>query len=132
VFYSDDSCLLDDLTQFVGAALNAGNAAIVVATESHRDSLLLRLEAHGLDIGTAIEQGRYIALDAADALPTFMLGGVPESVRFSTGLGKLISRAAKAVKGKQARVAISGKCAVCCGNKVTQRQRFRSKNSATS
>src|ERR1700751_4133873 len=36
-FYSDDRRLLDDLTQFVGAALKAGNAAIVVATESHQD-----------------------------------------------------------------------------------------------
>ena len=107
-FYFEDTRLLDDLTQFVGAALNAGNAAIIVATESHRDSLLLRLEAQGLDIVASIEQGRYIALDAADALPTFMLGGVPDPVRFSTVLGKLISTAAKAVKGKQARVAIFG------------------------
>jgi KaiC/GvpD/RAD55 family RecA-like ATPase len=107
-FYSEDTGLLDDLTQFVRAALNAGNAAIVVATESNRDSLLLRLQAHGLDIGAAIEKGRYIALDAADVLPTFMLGGVPDPVRFLKVLGKLISTAAKAVKGKQARVAIFG------------------------
>jgi len=77
-FYSEDRFVLDDLTQFIGAALKAGNAAIVVATESHRDSLLPRLQAYGLDIGTAIEQGRYIALDAADALPTFMLRGMPD------------------------------------------------------
>jgi DNA-binding NarL/FixJ family response regulator len=32
-FYSDDAILLDDLTQFVDAALKAGNAAIVVATQ---------------------------------------------------------------------------------------------------
>ena len=56
-FYSDDRFALDDLTQFIGAALKAGNAPIVVATKSHRDSLLPRLQAYGLDIGTAIEQG---------------------------------------------------------------------------
>src|SRR6185369_12095930 len=48
VFYSDDAGLLDDLTRFIGAALEAGNSAVVVATESHRDSLLPRLEAHGV------------------------------------------------------------------------------------
>jgi DNA-binding NarL/FixJ family response regulator len=32
-FYSDDRFVLEDLTQFIGAALKAGNAAIVVATE---------------------------------------------------------------------------------------------------
>ena len=107
-FYSDDAGLLDDLTRFIEAALKAGNAAIVVATESHRDSLLLRLQAHGLDIGAAIEQGRYIALDAADVLPKFMLRDVPDPVRFLHVLGNLISTAAKTVKGKQARVAIFG------------------------
>ena len=72
-FHSDDASLLDDITQFIGTALKAGNAAIVVATESHRNSLLPRLQAYGLDTAAAIEQGRYIALDAADALSTFML-----------------------------------------------------------
>ena len=49
-FYSDDRFVLDDLTQFIGAALKAGNAAIVVATKLHRDSLLPRLQAYELDI----------------------------------------------------------------------------------
>jgi DNA-binding NarL/FixJ family response regulator len=107
-FYSDDASLLDDLTQFIGAALKVGNAAIVVATESHRGSLLPRLQAYGLDLGAAIEQGRYVALDAADALPTFMLNGMPDPVRFMQVLGNLVATAAKAGKGEQARVAIFG------------------------
>jgi DNA-binding NarL/FixJ family response regulator len=107
-FYSDDRFVLDDLTQFIGAALKAGNSAIVVATKSRRDSLLLRLRAYGLDIGAAIEQGKYIALDAADALSTFMLHGMPDPVRFLKVLGNLIATAAEAAKGEQARVAIFG------------------------
>jgi DNA-binding NarL/FixJ family response regulator len=107
-FYSDDPGLLDDLTQFIGAALKAGNAAIVVATESHRDSLLPRLQADGLEVGVAIKQGRYIALDAADALSTFMINGMPDPARFMKVLGDLVATAAKAGKGEQARVAIFG------------------------
>lgn len=107
-FYSDDQRLLEDLTQFVGAALRTGNAAIVVSTESHRDSLLPRLQAYGLDVGAAIEQGRYIALDAADALSTFMINGMPDPPRFMKVLGDLVATAAKAGKGEQARVAIFG------------------------
>ena len=107
-FYSDDRGFLDDLTQFIGAALRAGKAAIVVSTDSHRDSLLPRLQAYGLDLGAAIEQGRYIALDAADALSTFMINGVPDPVRFVKVLGDLVVTAAKAGKGEQARVAIFG------------------------
>ena len=107
-FYSDDRFALDDLTQFIGAALKAGNAPIVVATKSHRDSLLPQLQAYGLDISTAIEQGRYIALDAADTLSTFMLNGMPDVVRFLKLFDDLVVTASKAVKADQARVAIFG------------------------
>jgi DNA-binding NarL/FixJ family response regulator len=107
-FYSDDRFVLDDLTQFIGAALKAGNAAIVVATKLHRDGLLPRLQTYGLDIGTVIEQGRYFALDAADTLSTFMLNGMPDLVRFLKLFGDLVVTASKAAKADEARVAIFG------------------------
>jgi DNA-binding NarL/FixJ family response regulator len=110
-FYSDDASLLEAYTQFIGAALKAGNAVIVVSTESHRDRLLPRLQAHGLDIGGAIEQGRYISLDAADTLSTFMVNDQPDPVRFSKVAGDLIVGAAKAAKGERPRVAACGECA---------------------
>jgi DNA-binding NarL/FixJ family response regulator len=76
-FYSDDLQLLDDVTRFIGVALKAGNAAIVVATESHRNNLLPRLQAFGLNIGTVIQEGRYIAVDAAETLPHSLLMACP-------------------------------------------------------
>jgi hypothetical protein len=109
-FYFDDRQLLDDLTQFVGAALKVGNAAIVVATESHRETLLPRLQAHGIDIGAAVEQGRYVALDAAGALSAFMLNGMLDPVRCLKLLGGLIATAAEAAKEGQSRVAVYGEC----------------------
>jgi KaiC/GvpD/RAD55 family RecA-like ATPase len=102
--------LLNDSTQFIGTALKVGDAAIVVATEAHRDALLLRLKAYGLDIGAAIEQGRYITLDAADTLPAFMVDNLPDSARFLELLGDLIVSAAKAAGGQQTRVAVFGEC----------------------
>jgi len=109
-FYSEDRYFLDDFTQFIAAALKLGNAAIVVATESHRDSLLPRLEAQGLNIGTAIEQGKYIPLDAAETLSALMLNGMPDPVRFLNLIGSLIVTASKAAGREQARVAICGEC----------------------
>jgi len=61
------------LTGFIEAALEAGSPVIVVATESHRMSLLQRLQAKGLNIATAIEQGRYIPLDVAETLSSIMV-----------------------------------------------------------
>jgi len=109
-FYSDDAGLLDRLTGFIGPALSVGNAAIVIATESHRDSLLLRLQTTGLDIGAAIEEGRYIALDAADALAKFMVNGLPDRILFLMLLGNLVAEATEVARGEEARVAIFGEC----------------------
>jgi hypothetical protein len=110
-FYSDDEYFLDSFTRFIGAALKAGKAVIVVATESHRDSLLPRLQAYGLDIGAAIEQGRYVSLDAAETVSTFMVNDLPDTGKFLKVTSDLIAERAKAAKVEPARVAACGECA---------------------
>jgi DNA-binding NarL/FixJ family response regulator len=82
LFYSDDTVLLDGFTRSIAAALKAGNAAIVLATKSHRDSLLNRLKAEGVDADGALQQGTYVPLDAAEALSEVMVDGLPDRVRF--------------------------------------------------
>ncbi|HEV2730384.1 MAG TPA: response regulator [Terriglobales bacterium] len=109
-FYSDDAAFLSAFTGFAGAALRAGNSVIVLATESHRNSLLMRLQKYGVDIGAAIEQGRYISLDAADRLSRFMVDDVPDGVRFLKLAKDLIARAMNAAGGEH-RVAACGECA---------------------
>jgi len=109
-FYTNDRPFLDHLTQFIGSALRLGNAAIVVATESHRANLLPRLQVYGVDIGAAIEQGRYLALDADDALSTFMRDGRPVPALFMRAFGDLITTALKNAKLEHPRVAIFGEC----------------------
>jgi DNA-binding NarL/FixJ family response regulator len=111
VFYSDDRQLLDRLSQFIAVALKAGNSAIVIATESHRDGLVRMLQAYGLEIGAVIEQGRYIALDAADTVSTFVVNGMLDSVRFLESYGNLILKAANAANGEHPRVALFGEAA---------------------
>jgi hypothetical protein len=110
LFYPDDAVSLDACTDFVVAALGAGNVAAVVATASHRDSLFQRLKAKGLDVDAEIEQGRYISLDVAKTLSTFMVNDMPDWARFFEVVGGLVSGAAKAGKGRHARVAMWGEC----------------------
>ena len=107
-FYSDDQSLLDGVATFIGPVLEAGNAAIVVATESHRHSLVSRLQAQGLDIDAAIEQGRYIALDVIRGLSMFMVNDMPDPVRFLEAFRNLIVTTAQAAKGSPLRVAFYG------------------------
>jgi len=114
-FYSDDEILLDSFTQFIVAALKAGNTVILHATASHRDSLRSRLQTYGLDMGAVIEgavieQERYISLDAADMLSTFMVNNLPDPVRFFKVTSDLIAGAVKAAKSEH-RVAACGEIA---------------------
>ena len=108
LFYSDDTVLLDSVTHFIATALRAGNAAIVLATKSHRDSLLQRLKAGGVDIDVALQQGTYIPLDATDTLSAIMVNGLPDPVRFFERIGGFIEAAAKAAKSEQPQVVVFG------------------------
>jgi DNA-binding NarL/FixJ family response regulator len=111
LFYSDDTCLCDQLTQCVKAVLDGGNAAIVVATDRHREKLLPALLARGVDTGIAAKQGRCILLDSVGTLSTFMVNGWPDPARMSEAVGGLFTRAAKALKREHARVFVGGQCA---------------------
>ena len=110
LFYPDDAVFLDSCTRFITAALGAGDVAAVVATESHRDSLFERLKAEGLDVDAEIKHGRYIPLDVAKTLSTFMVNGMPDWERFLEVVGGLVSGAAKSGKGEHSRVAMWGEC----------------------
>lgn len=107
-FYSDDSFLLDTLSRFIGSALGAGDAGIVIATEEHRAELARRLSVRGLDLPLAVDQGRYVALDAAETLSQFMVDGWPDEKRFLDVIGGTISRARTAATKQHGRVALFG------------------------
>ena len=110
-FYSEDRLLLEKVTQFIGAALQAGDAAIVVATELHRDSLLSRLQAQGLDINAAVGEKRYIELDVAEAVSNFMVHEMADPLRFMEIFGNIIQIAARATARKHSRVVAFGEAA---------------------
>ena len=78
-------------------------------TESHRTSVFEMLLARGVDGAAAIEQGLYLPLDVNEALSTFMVNDLPDSVRYLMKvLGDLVSSAAKV---RHARVAAFGEIA---------------------
>jgi len=110
-FYADDISVVDGYARFIESALKVGNAVIVVVTESHRASLVPRLEADGVNVAAAIEQGRYIPLDAADAVSRLTVNDIPDPVRCAKVVGDLIMKAAKGVRGANGRVVVCGEIA---------------------
>ena len=94
-FYEADAFLLNSLAEYIGAAIKAGEGAIVVATEAHRDELEARLRDKGLEVTTAVECGQLVLRDAAETLSKFMAGGSPDPALFAEIIGDLIARSAK-------------------------------------
>jgi DNA-binding NarL/FixJ family response regulator len=110
-FYPDDSLFLDGFTRFLGEALKTGSPAVFIGTASHRNMLLERLHAESPDIRTAIRQGRYVALDAAEFLSNFMVSDMPDTGWFLKAVDDLIVAARKEAHGEHIRVAACGECA---------------------
>jgi PAS domain S-box-containing protein len=81
-FYEGEDSFFSKSCEFICTALQEGATAIVVATKVHRDGLAQQLRTHGMDLAVVSEQGRYVALDANEALATFMIDGLPDSTRF--------------------------------------------------
>ena len=106
-FYSEDQVLLDEVSRFIGTALGAGDAAIVIATPAHREGLAQRLSQSGLDISRLATEGRFVALDAAETLSKITLYGFPDRSRFTELIGGQILSAQKRTEREQP-VAIFG------------------------
>jgi CheY-like chemotaxis protein len=110
LFYSEDPVFLEGVTRFVAGALNAGNPAIVLATETHAEALRHRLKESGCDIDDAIRRRTCVFLNADETLSTIMVNGAPDLARFAEGLTELVEVAATAANTESPRVAIFGEC----------------------
>ena len=107
-FYEDDSFLVNEVSRLIGTALGAGDCAVVLATEAHRDRIAQRLAENGLNTGVAVKQGRFVSLDAAETLAKFMVAGQPDAERFTSVIGEIIVRAKNATGRENARVVAFG------------------------
>jgi signal transduction histidine kinase len=94
-FYEDDDFLVASVSRFLGAALGAGDGAVLIATRAHRQAIQRKLRAQGLNLAVARAQGQFVALDAAETLAKFMVDGVPDPARFRATVGEVMEQAAR-------------------------------------
>jgi len=104
--YSNDEAFLNGSTDFIMSALKVGKAVIMIATDLHQRGLLQRLQAGGMDVAALVDQKRYISLDVADSLPTFMVDDSPDPVRLAKAVRDPIMEAANAAKEKHLQFAV--------------------------
>jgi hypothetical protein len=98
--YPDDDEFIATLTDFVAAGLNAGEGVIVLATSEHLHALEDRLRAGSaarppIDLDAAIQQDRYLPMQAQTALAKFMVDGWPDEYHFDAFVTSFLKRAGR-------------------------------------
>ena len=107
-FYSGDDLLLDSLSEFVSAALRAGDSCFVLATQAHLNGLAERLKARGVDTGRAVKRRRYVTVDAFQVLAQLMVDGKLDKTRFDDFTREVLLPLKAAAESKRRRMAVCG------------------------
>jgi signal transduction histidine kinase len=94
-FYDNEFFLLDSITEYISNGLRAGDACVVIGTESHRDGLAAKLIGHGFDVGAGGLGTGYFAFDAEETLSRFCVNGVVYPELFRKVMGDVVAQAGK-------------------------------------
>src|SRR5213595_2484059 len=89
-FYDDVADLVQAVGDYLVGAVSDGAAAVVIATEPHRQAFEAELDRAGIDSTRAIADGRLVCLDAAETLALFMDEGRIDPARFRTVIGGVV------------------------------------------
>ena len=90
-FYGRAAELPDRVSRYLGAALTAGETAIIVATPAHRRAVEARMAAD-CDVEAARVRGSYIPLNAAELMSLVLIEGRPDPASLDLVIGSLIRR----------------------------------------
>jgi DNA-binding NarL/FixJ family response regulator len=104
--YSDDSRREEACARFVGTALHAGHAVVVIADEAERARLEDRMRANGIEIDRAVEEHRCRTLPVADVVSKYLGDGRSDEKTVTKGLMSLLFAAAIAAGLNSLRVAL--------------------------
>lgn len=92
--YEDADRLMDSLEEFVCDGLSAEDGVVVVATMAHLFELERRLRANRtFQFATMQSRGRYVRLNAHEALWQFMVHGMPDEKLFRAFVDRVIGDA---------------------------------------
>jgi len=114
LFYDKPDTMVNAAEAFLAEGFRAGDAVVIVATESMRECLKLRFTLLGLDLATLEAEGSYVVLDASENIELFMVGDAPEKVLFSRFVGGAIEKACARSRSGRTR-AFGEMVAVLCG-----------------
>ena len=93
-FYEDSPSLAGTVARFIGEGLAASQAAVIVATASHRASIRDQLTAMGVDSQERIDRGELLMFDADEVLNRLLVGNRPDAECFEGTIHPIVDKAA--------------------------------------
>jgi hypothetical protein len=93
--YDDDSSLIARLAAITSSGLRVGDAVVVIATPQHREQLIGRLRAQGIEVPEYAPPGRFRMFDAAEVGSLWMERGWFDRQRFLRGMHRILQDAEK-------------------------------------
>lgn len=109
--YPNDASLLEGFAKFIAGGLSAGNAVVLLATETHRRALFQKLQMQGFDLDAIVRSGSYISIDVYETVSSFMPDDQPDPARLENMVRRLIEKASKAPTGATRSVTACGEWA---------------------
>src|ERR671938_75633 len=89
-FYSDTGSLAESLSSLYAEPLMRGETVVVLAGEEHRRALHDALDDVGVNLSAESRSGRYLRMDADEALAGFMTPAGPDAERFLSTVGSTV------------------------------------------
>ena len=95
VFYQSEDELTERVAEHLLGALSRHGVAIVVAAPGHRQAFRERLFSAGVDVTRQRANARYVELDAAEVINSFMINGWADPAGFWRAITPVLKRAAQ-------------------------------------
>jgi MEDS: MEthanogen/methylotroph, DcmR Sensory domain len=89
-FYQDESFIIDNTSFLAAQTLVSGDSSVIVATEPRLSRIGERIAACGLNLNVLQTLGRYVAVDATEALTQFMIDAQPDEKKFDQVIGGIL------------------------------------------
>ncbi|MDQ6942375.1 MAG: MEDS domain-containing protein [Candidatus Eremiobacteraeota bacterium] len=91
LYGKDLTPLVRSVGRYLADGLSAGEGAVVIATQSHRDAFVAELGAIGADSAAALRQGRLVVLDTHETMARFIVDGQPDRELFEATARPVLS-----------------------------------------
>jgi len=89
-FYDRSNDLIEAVGRYIAEPISTSGSAVVIATPAHRAGLDEWLDRQDLDWESARNEGRYVALDAAETMDRFMVKDRPDAALFRAVLSPIL------------------------------------------